>query len=116
MRLIIYMKPHCHRPSGVQELFFSGTINHDAAYIPENATEHSLFDRSGRSIVYQLHKDAPGFLLRNHLSPEDENIPLEQGATSSVFCYVPYGQAGGYGGRWASVHADFTRCTTVPNE
>jgi hypothetical protein len=64
-------------------------------------SSQEIVDKSGRNLMFHLHKEAPGFLLRNHRSNTEEPISIAPGASSSVFCYIPYGNDGGYGGRFA---------------
>lgn len=85
----------------LQELFFSGMVVQQGFRPPrEDNSDERAFDSSGRNLIYHLHRHAPGFLLRDHLSALDEAVPFTVGASSSAFCYVPYGQANGYGGRY----------------
>jgi len=62
----------------------------------------SMQDVSGRGTMYLTHRNRTGWVLRNHWEPKDVRVPLNRGASNSVFCFVPYGQSGGYGGRYVS--------------
>lgn len=91
----------------LQELFFSGQVNAASFMLPEEHgyDNEQVIDGSGRNLIYNLYREAPGFLLRNHLSNAEEPFPFAVGASSSSFCYVPYGQSGGYGGRCVNSRA-----------
>ena len=100
--LLRALKAYSHCGFCLQELFFSGMVSSGGFRLPEeDSPDQQVFDGNGRNLIYHLHRDTPGFLLRDHLSQIDEAVPFSLGASSSAFCYVPYGQAGGYGGRCA---------------
>lgn len=82
----------------MQELFFSGAIGSFPAY-NEAEQRWERKDRSGRATAYLLFRNTTSFLLRNHRSEPELAVPVAQGSSLSAFCLVPYGQAGGYGGR-----------------
>ena len=80
-------------------MFFSGAIP-DSTF-PENLGTPE--DVSGRGSMYLLHHTRPGWIIRNHRNKTETPMKLYRGASNSVFCYVPYGQAGGYGARYVSI-------------
>ena len=87
----------------LQELFFSGAIP-SSSFPKLNASSGELEHRdvSGRGTLHTLWKHEPGFLVRNHRDPDEQPYSFAAGASASTFCFVPYGQAGGYGARFAA--------------
>jgi hypothetical protein len=95
----------CSMLHAVQELFFSGAIPQGTIPPFNNSTQHlGNTDQSGRGTAYTLFRNTPKFLLRNHRTEPELAVPVVQGASSSSFCLVPYGQVGGYGGRFVPAY------------
>ena len=101
----------------MQELFFSGAIPpHSLPQLNESSRSVYGTDNSGRGTLWLLHRNEPTFLLANHWDDPDRShkgkpVPMPIGASSSHFCYVPYGQAGGYGGRYDALLCDRALCS-----
>ena len=82
-------------------MFFSGAI-------PDGTLPGKLGtpeDESGRGSMYLLHHTRPGWIIRNHMNKTEKPMKLYYGASNSVFCYVPYGMDGGFGGRYVCIES-----------
>ena len=96
------VKPQMSVTLSMQELFFCGAIPPKTIPDVDKSTGkigNARRDIGGRGSLYALHRGRPGFNIINTWNTSETPVNALKGSLASEFCYIPYGQGGGYGGR-----------------